>query len=220
MQINAIVLLVATSMLAWGCSPLAPQPDRSQFFVLTPISNDVVPAASQNLSSQPLTIGIGPVDFPDYLRRLEVVTRDSPNELFLSSERRWGEPLDRNFSRILAENLSQLLGTQQIERYPWPKKVEVDYQVVVDVVRFETTTDGHSESVVRWTIKDGRSGKVLAASETRASTPVGKVATGASAALSADLGSMSREIAAKIESLNAVRPSPSPHEVSSAGQQP
>jgi uncharacterized protein len=85
-----------------GCSVPSPQPDRSEFFILTPVSDSAgmgAKPASASPDSQ-LTIGVGPVDFPDYLRRLPVVTRVAPNRIDLSAERHWAEPLDKNFVRV------------------------------------------------------------------------------------------------------------------------
>ncbi|HEY6420515.1 MAG TPA: PqiC family protein [Candidatus Binataceae bacterium] len=204
MNIRAALIAVSAFFIAAGCSPLAPQPDRSRFFILTPISAGAPAAAVQapSASTQQLTIGVGPIDFPDYLRRLEVVTRASPNQLDLSSEKRWGEPLDKNFARVLSENLAQLLDDRKIEKYPWPRRTEVDYQVTVDVQRFETGADGQTQLDARWIIKDGRSGKDLYASETSSSTPVAAGDAGASAALSSDLATLSSQIASRITDLS------------------
>lgn len=201
-NVAAALIALGACVLAAGCSPLAPQPDRSKFFILTPLADSSGAAApAGSFANSPLTIGVGPIDFPDYLRRLEVVTRASPNQLDLSAEKRWGEPLDKNFARVFSENISELLNTQQIEKYPWPVRTHVDYQIAIDVQRFETTSDGQSELIARWIIKDGATGKDLYASETRASAPVGPGETGASAALSTDLGTLSREIAARVTEL-------------------
>ena len=204
MNVKTTLIALGACVFAAGCSPLAPQPDHSKFFILAPLSDGSGPAATSASSKadSPLTIGVGPIDFPDYLRRPEVVTRESLNQLDLSAEKRWGEPLDKNFARVFSENIALLLNTQQIEKYPWPVRTHVDYQITVDVQRFETTSDGRSQLVARWIIKDGVSGKDLYASETAASAPVGSGETGASAALSSDLGTLSREIAAHITSLN------------------
>jgi uncharacterized protein len=201
MKTNSIYLAVGLCALLAGCSPLAPQPDHSKFFVLTALS-DGPPSVAAASATQPLTLGIGPIEFPDYLRRLEVVTRTSPNQLDLSPDKRWGEPLDKDFARILSENLSRLLNTQQIEKYPWPVRTPVDYQVCVDVLRFETSSDGQSQLIARWIIKDGRTGKDLSASETNTTSPVAAGEAGASAALSNDLATLSREIATAITALN------------------
>ena len=111
-----------------------------KFFILTPLADGPAPvstpaAATSNTS---LTIDIGPIGFPDYLRRLEVVTRALPNQLDLSAEKRWGEPLDKNFARVFSENISRLLNTQQIEKYPWPVRTHIDYQIEVNVNVSET----------------------------------------------------------------------------------
>jgi|HubBroStandDraft_1064217.scaffolds.fasta_scaffold21974_3 uncharacterized protein len=205
MSLRTALIAISALVGAAGCSPLAPQPDRSTFFILTPLS-DGATAAPASASAQQLTIGVGPIDFPDYLRRLEVVTRASPNQLDLAAEKRWGEPLDKNFARVLSENLALLLDDRKIEKYPWSRKTEVDYQVTVDVQRFETGADGQSQMDARWIIKDGVSGKDLYASETSSNSPVAPGETGASIALSNDLAVLSRQIASKITDLNQSAP--------------
>jgi uncharacterized lipoprotein YmbA len=114
-------------MLGAGCTILAPQPDRSKFVILTPISNSA--GAARPIGAVPnsqLTIGVGPVEFPDYLKRLAVVTRTGPNRVELSDNKRWAEPLHRNFDRVLSENLATLLDTQRIDKYPWSLKDKID----------------------------------------------------------------------------------------------
>ena len=198
-----VLILWSTCILLASCSPLAPQPDHSKFFILAPLADGPAPISTPAVatSNSSLTIGIGPIDFPDYLRRLEVVTRASPNQLDLSAEKRWGEPLDKNFARVFSENISRLLNTQQIEKYPWPVRTHIDYQIDVNVQRFETTSDGQSQLTARWVIKDG-TGKDLYASETSASAQVGPGETGASAALSSDLATLSREVADRVTELH------------------
>ena len=103
----------------------------------------------------------------------------------------------RECARVFSENISRLLNTQQIEKYPWPVRTHIDYQIDVNVQRFETTSDGQSQLTARWVIKDG-TGKDLYASETSASAQVGPGETGASAALSSDLATLSRETADRV----------------------
>lgn len=223
MKLIPILISLMLGVTAGGCaSVLAPRPDRSKFFVLTPISDGIVPVASSASSAAPPSIGVGPVDFPDYLRRTQVVTRSAPNQIELSEERRWAEPLDKNFVRVLCENLAALLNTQRVERYPWPRKTALDYQVIVDVQHFERSTDGQSQLLARWSIRDARTGEVLVSSRTTASAPVATGEAGASAALSNDLAALSRDIAVQIAELGRHRmrtasaPSPIPHTDESA----
>lgn len=205
MKIQHKFIVFATCIAVAGCSPLAPRPDSSKYFILTPLAGDVsTPAQVSPTADSQLTIGLGPIDFPDYLRRLEVVTRAAPNQIYISEEQHWAEPLDKNFARVLSEDLARLLKTQKIEKYPWPHRTQPDYQIAVDVQRFETGTDSQSQLVVRWIIKDGNS-KDLYASETIASTPVASGDAGDSAALSSDLATLSQAIAAEVSLLNRQR---------------
>jgi len=204
--INLKMKLIAfgACAMAAGCSVLSPQPDRSEFFILTPVSDGAgmgAKTASTSPGSQ-LVIGVGPVDFPDYLRRLPVVTRVAPNRIDLSDEKRWAEPLDKNFVRVLSENLATLLDTQRVEKYPWALRTKVDYQVEIDVQRFETTSDGQTQLIASWIIRDGQGSKILYASQTTAGAPAGPDGVSASAALSSDLATLSKEIASRITELN------------------
>jgi uncharacterized lipoprotein YmbA len=204
MNIKPAILTVA--ILAAGCSILEPRPDNSRFFILTPIADGVTPVAlSVPAASIPTSIGVGPIEFPDYLRRQQVVTRSAPNKLELSEESRWAEPLDKNFTRVLCENMAELLNVQRIEKYPWPRKYPVDYQVTIEVQRFETTTDRQAHLLARWAIKEGPSGRDLYRSQTSATEPVGTEESAASAALSRGLAVLSRDIASHLTELQQAR---------------
>jgi uncharacterized protein len=197
-----LAAIVGVAAVAAGCSVLAPQPDRSQFVMLTSIAGGG-PAASVSYIVDPrLSIAVGPVDLPGYLRRPEVVTRDTSNRVRLSEDKLWAEPLGSNFQRVLAENLSQLLGTQRVMLFPWYATSRPEFQVAVQVERFDTTSDGRSELTARWVIRDGRSGKDLFATKSNVTGIVSKGDTGGAEALSRDLGAFSREIAARIAELS------------------
>ena len=80
-------------------------------------------------------------------------------------------------------------------------RTKVDYQVEIDVQRFETTSDGQTQLVANWIIRDGHGGKILYASQTTAGAPAGPNGVSASAALSGDLATLSKEIASRITEL-------------------
>jgi uncharacterized lipoprotein YmbA len=204
MDLKTKLIAFGACAIVAGCSVLSPQPDRSEFFVLTPVSDRAGMAANPASASpdSQLTIGVGPVDFPDYLRRLPVVTRVAPNRVDLSDEKRWAEPLDKNFVRVFSENLATLLDTQRIEKYPWALRTKIDYQVEVNVQRFETTSDGQTQLVASWIIRDGPSDKILYASQTTAGAPAGPDELSASSALSSDLATLSKEIASRVTEIN------------------
>jgi uncharacterized protein len=202
MKIHSLSIVLGLWVCAAAaCNPLAPQPDRTQYFVLSPAAQSGSAAVSAPSTSQ-LSLGVGPIRFPDYLKRPGVVTRASSDRLLISDEKRWGEPLDRNFENVLSQNLSQILGTDRIRMYPWYSDVHVDYQVEVRVERFEASDDGRSQLTAVWTITDGQDGHELASGQSSASAPVQSGDAAGSAALSQDLSEMSRQIAARIIQLN------------------
>jgi uncharacterized protein len=197
------ILICVSACLAAACSFMSPQPDRTQYFVLSPAAQSDSSASSASTSQ--LTIGVGPIRFPGYLKRPGVVTRTTSNQLTVSDENRWAEPLDENFEGTLCQNLARMLGTTKIRVYPWYADTHIDYQVEVWVDHFEATDDGRSQLSAVWTIRDGRDGKMLASSQSVQSAPV--QSGDGSAALSQDLAAMSREIADRIAALAQSRPS-------------
>ena len=201
--IRPYIAVLIWALIFAGCSVLAPQPDRTQYFILTPMSEGSPGGASQQpiASSSELVIAVGPIKFPGYLGRSEVVTRSAGNRLEVSDQKRWGERLDKNFENVLCENLSQLLGTQRVITFPWYGKARIDYEVEVRVERFETTSDGQSRLSATWTIRNGQDGTELATNRLTTSTPVGGDDSGGSAALSHCVAELSREIAARIVEL-------------------
>jgi uncharacterized lipoprotein YmbA len=120
-------------MLA-GCGVSKP----SRFYILTPVAGEDTVAMTGTAPS----LGIGPVRFPAYLERPEIVHRSGDNQLHYAGTQRWAEPLKNGFNRILAENLSVLLPTDQVVLHPWSRASLPDYQVVLDVTRFDADSSG------------------------------------------------------------------------------
>jgi uncharacterized protein len=191
MTSRMIIFALCATMVA-GC--LSPRRDNSKFFVLSPIAAD-----PGSLASRQILVGLGPIKMPAYLDRQEVVTRVAPNRLELSGEDRWAEPLDSNFTRVLAQNLSSDLGTQRITFYPWYNTTRVDFQVKINVYRFESDKDGNVDLTAHWQVLSG-TGKLLIVRDSsyRETARPGDTADSA-AAMSRALGRLSREIASAIE---------------------
>lgn len=99
-----------------------------------------------------LTIEVGPVELPAYLDRQQVVTRVSANELHLAGFDEWAEPLGDNFTRVLIENLSVLLSKDLFTIFPFRGPEPIDYQVEVEVSRFDGRLGGDASLMTRWSI--------------------------------------------------------------------
>jgi uncharacterized lipoprotein YmbA len=144
----ALVLVLLGALLAEGCSLLrGPDPTPTQFFVLTS-RTPRTQAAKQDVS-----LGVGPLSFPSYLERPQMVSRKQQNQIAVSGSNRWAEPLKDSFLRVLAEDLGKLVGTSEVVMFPW-YKTPLTYQIKLEVLRFEPTWEGRAVLQVIWTLYD------------------------------------------------------------------
>jgi uncharacterized lipoprotein YmbA len=97
-------------------------------------------------------LAIGPVRVREYLSRPEIVTRTQENKIIVHDFHSWGEPLDKNFTAVLGANLSNLLSTDRIVFFPWRRRPNLDYQIVVDVMRFEGDLGGEASLIAHYYI--------------------------------------------------------------------
>lgn len=191
-----LLLLIAALAALQACTVLPAQPDASRFFLLMSTTDTVALPAHGH--SHELSLGLGPVSFPDYLNRRELVTRVNSDQLVLSEADRWAEPLDANFRNVLAQDLTSILGTQLVTIFPWYGSPQIDYQVEIQVHSFETGPGDRSQLDASWFIKDGHSGVELFAGQTTSGSPVSGGDAGISGALSEDVGALARAIAERI----------------------
>jgi uncharacterized lipoprotein YmbA len=185
--------------MAAGCTILSPRPDPTKFYVLTATSTGGAAATSH------LVIGLGPVKLPAYLEHAEVITRVAPNRLDLSSTDRWAEPLDDNFRRVLAADLTTLIGTDQVLPFPWDLSTKVDYKIEVNVERFERDSSGGAQLTANWIIRDGHSDRVLLTRPADFTESAGSGMESSAASLSADLNDLGKQLADAIIDLNQQR---------------
>jgi uncharacterized protein len=198
--------LVLIGLYSGGCGTFSPRPDSSRFFTLTAIAQpgSVTTRASSNPAG--VSIGIGPIRLPGYLDRQEIVTRVSQNRIDLSEYDRWAERLETNFTRVLAQNLSVLLNTDQLVFYPWELNRKPNYQVTIEMLRFESNTRGEVQLSARWEILDTNKRTQLQAGESGITRQPTAQSTDASvAALSEALGDLSREIANAVSAVDGQR---------------
>jgi uncharacterized lipoprotein YmbA len=154
-------------------------------------------------SDQSPVIIVGPIKFSEYLDRTEIVTRSSSNKITLSDFDVWAGSLAEDFSRVLAENLSVLLSTERVIVYPGPRPSSVDYQIVVNVTRFDGPLGGEVSLIARWTILEGKEKKLVFARKSAIIEPSGGSGYEAMvAAHSRALEKLSREIAETIKTVS------------------
>jgi len=175
------------------------QPTR--FYLLQPIST--IPAEkTAALKLDGMRIGVGPITLPEYVDRPQIVTLVGPHELALADFDQWSEPLKESVPRTLGENVSALLSTQHLYLYPWTGSANIDYQIAVDITRFDAARGGDAVLNARWTILAGNSKEILVRKNSVITEESGGPGYDAlAAAESRLLEKLSHEIAAAVKSI-------------------
>lgn len=206
-----------------GCASSPP----SYFYTLTPLPE--TRDRTGDIDGGAIALGIGPVVFPQFLDRPQIVTRDGANRLALDEFRRWGGTVQDDFLRVWGENLAHLLNTSRILVFPSESRMPLDFRITAEVVGFEGTDDTEALLRVRWAVMDSYLEQTLAMREDSYRCPIvsqpqlvtGDAASPGStratdgpdtaalvAALSRCLGEFSRDVAAVVRALP--RPLPPP----------
>jgi uncharacterized protein len=186
------LLAAALLLVVAACSQSPP----TEFYTLSGMQlPPAVPSAAKTV------VGIGPVTLPDYLDRPQIVTRASGNRVILASFHSWVEPMDGMFTRVLVGNLSSLLATDNVVTLPQRRPTPLDYQVEVDVARFDADRDGRAVLDARWWVfgKDGE--ELIGEGRSTIVEPATEPTTGANAESNGDPASYETIVAAMSKAL-------------------
>ena len=188
----AATCLVATALAGCGSSPTA------NFYTLGAGAAPAQTAATYS-------IAVGPVTVPDVVDRPQLVVRAGANRVTIAELHRWAGPLKSEVPRVIAENLSQLLGTKQVSTYSQNAIGDAEYRVVVDIQRFDSALGEAVTIDALWSVR--RASGEPSAGRSLVTEPAGGGGYDALvAAYSRALAAVSRDIAAAIRSADAAQP--------------
>lgn len=194
---NALLwVLVVPAMIVVGCLGGGPV---TQFYTLGAVESDeLLPVARR----PELGLAVGPLEFPRYLDRPEIVTRDGTHRLALSNANRWAGSLRTDVLRVVADDLGQLLATPRVVAFPNEPTFRLDYRVLLDFREFEGVPGDSVVLRARWTVVSASDGKALAVEEAHVVEPTLSASFGdLVAAQRAALGTMTSAIAARLATL-------------------
>jgi len=146
------------------------------------------------------------VTVPEYLNRLDIVERVSANEAKPIHTEQWGEDLSVAATRAVAENLTMLLPAQDVIMLPARSARSPDYQVNLDLIRFESDAEGQSVLTGRWSIADAAGVERASGRAAYSERTTGAGYPAMAATMSRNLGAVSRDIAAALRGLPASAP--------------
>jgi uncharacterized lipoprotein YmbA len=143
---RVVATALIASAIAVGCAK-GPPP---KFYML-----DTPAATEPEGLEQGLIIGIGPVTLPAHLDRNQIVSRESGVKLMLSEGEQWAEPLKEGVIRVLTVQLAVTLNSNRIFSLPLRQRRPLDFQVAIDVLRFDGIPGGDVVLGARWTVLSG-----------------------------------------------------------------
>ena len=184
------ILVVSTLFLVLGGCGTSP---ASNYYLL-----------SAKTSGQPSgikpSLGVGPIEIPEYLNRNAFIYNRDGNKLHIENFERWAEPLDSGIERVLRLNLASLLNSEDVQAFPWSRSDQPEYGVKVSVLNLDAN-DRSASLIAEWHLHrpQGNETIVRRLSELHHSLPPGPiVAADIAPAYSELLQQLSELIAAAI----------------------
>ena len=185
-------LLVAI-LVGCGGSP------DSRFYTL---GGGAIPASDRNeKATAEYIIAVGPVSLPESVDRPQIVVRVGPNQVAIMEQHRWAAPLGSEISRVIAEDLAQLLGNRMVSSYE-QNNARPDIQVLVDLQRFDSTLGETVTIDALWSVRRSLNGQPKTGRSLVQEPAGGEGYDALVAAHSRALAKVSREIAEAIRSTN------------------
>jgi uncharacterized lipoprotein YmbA len=141
-------------MICWlalaGClgGPSAP----TNFYMLSALSPSQAGASAATAEGR-IRIGLVTVVVPEYLNRNEIVVNLDNTVYRLAEFNQWAEPLNDNLTRVLAENLTNLLRDESIDVFlASDSSIPLDYRLEVDVLRLDGNLGDQATLVAQWAL--------------------------------------------------------------------
>jgi uncharacterized lipoprotein YmbA len=147
-QKRAAVILL--SLVLTGC--LGGQSAPTNFYMLSPLSS---PQAGKTAATAEggIRIGLATVVVPEYLNRNEIVVNLDNTVYQLDEFNQWAEPLSDNLTRVLEENLTNLLRGDAIAVFlSSDSSISPDYRLEVDVLRLDGNPADQVTLVAQWAL--------------------------------------------------------------------
>jgi uncharacterized lipoprotein YmbA len=156
---NHLILIAAIAVIAAGCSS-AP----SKFYTLNSA------AVSDGKSQANYAVVVGPVSVPTEVDRPQFTVQVAPNRVEIDEFNRWAEPLNENIARVIAADLSTLLGTPRVAAVSLAN-FDPTYRVTIDIQKFESEP-GHAVQIEAvWVVHKTKGGTTFSG-RTDVSEPV------------------------------------------------
>jgi len=137
----------------------------------------------------------------EYLNRSEIVVNLDNTVYQLAEFNQWAEPLSDNLTRVLAENLANLLPSNAIDVFlSSDSSIPFDYQLEVDVLRLDGNLGDRATLVAQWALLAAEEDDLILMRRSEYQEPaVDNTYKGLVIAKSRTIESLSRDMAAAVK---------------------
>jgi hypothetical protein len=189
-------------MICWlslaGClgGPSAP----TNFYMLSSLSSS--PAGTPAATAEGrIRIGLVTVVVAEYLNRNEIVVNLDDTVYQLAEFNQWAEPLSDNLTRVLEENLANLLRDDLIDVFlASDSSIPSDYRLEVDVLRLDGNLGGQVALISQWALLEAEEDELILMRRSEYQEPaVDNTYKGLVMAKSRTIEKLSRDIAAAVK---------------------
>ena len=192
------VAIIFLSLALVGClgGPSAP----TNFYMISPLSPSQAGTSPATAEAR-IRIGLETVVVPEYLDRSEIVVNLDNTAYQLAEFDQWAEPLSDNLTRVLGQNLTNLLRDDSIDVILASEtSIPLDYRLEVDVLRLDGNLGDQVTLVAQWALLEGEDDdlKLVRRSEYQ-ERAADKTYKGLVLAQSRTIEKLSRDIAAAIK---------------------
>jgi hypothetical protein len=177
---TALLLGIALALSACGSTG-----GKERFYTL---NAPEPPAAAENAPS----VAVTSVTVPDLVDRPQIVVRAGPNQVGMSEQARWAEPLRGAIARVVSANVAAAMNGKVA-----PQRGDPDYRITLDVQRFESTLGDSVLIDAVWSVTP-KSGERKVGRTVAREKAGGPDYDRLAAAHSAALAAVSKEIAAAV----------------------
>ena len=191
-RLGGLAIPCALVILASGCASTP----ESRFYTLSPVSAAPAPPPSD------LSVAVGPVSVPAVVDRPQIVVSMGPNRVVLDEFNRWASPLQSNIARVVAENLSGMLGTPRVTLASQTMSADAEYRVAIVVQGFESAPGEGATLDALWTVSRARDGRSQAGRTTAREPATEKGYDALAAAHSRAVARLSRDIGDAVRALD------------------
>lgn len=196
------LLLWLTLLNLGACTQGRPPPE---LFLLQALAS--IPRTVATDPAKPPVIGVGPVRFPRYLDRSQIIIAQTGGWFVPQDDQRWAENLSDNFLRVLAENLAAAVPTDRVLIHPWPRTDVPDLKLTLRVNQFHWTENGLATLDARWELFD-KAGLLVSRRTMRQIRAKDHAVAAGVLALSETVDALSQEIATSIRTFWHENPPP------------